>query len=322
MIQYDLIKDSRVSLLTKDLAQQLKNEQGLNIVIPDIYTAIAEEAFAVQLDGNEAPVASKILSVVIPNSVISIGSDAFSGNQLMTVHIPESVTTIGDSAFRDNKLTSVVIPASITYIDEEVFEDNLLTSVEIGSNVVSIKGEAFQGNQLKSVFIPESVIHVDKDAFDFDSLETISVPSTAIFDTDTPLEGINIVSRNSSPASPISSESMKSSIGRLYTAAFGRKPDEAGLQFWTDVAKDPLVNYKDISQDFVNSPEFSAIAAPEASSDVFTSALYQNVLGRDPDPSGLGYWTSQLNSGAQDRADVLMGFANSPENIALYETLS
>ena len=112
------------------------------------------------------------------------------------------------------------------------------------------------------------------------------------------------------------------SIGRLYTAAFGRKPDDAGLQYWINVVSDPLVSYKDVSQNFVDSPEFSAIAAPEASSEVFTSALYQNVLGREPDPSGLGYWTSKLDTGAQDRADVLMGFANSPENIALYETLA
>ena len=55
--------------------------------------------------------------------------------------------------------------------------------------------------------------------------------------------------------------------------------------------------------------------------DVFTSALYLNVLERAPDAEGLTYWTSQLDTGLQDRADVLMGFANSPENITLYETL-
>ena len=120
----------------------------------------------------------------------------------------------------------------------------------------------------------------------------------------------------------ISTNENAASIGRLYAAAFGRKADEAGLNFWLNVVSDPLVSYKDVSQNFVDSPEFSAIAAPEASSEVFTSALYQNVLGREPDPSGLGYWTSELDSGAQDRADVLMGFANSPENIALYETLA
>ena len=110
-------------------------------------------------------------------------------------------------------------------------------------------------------------------------------------------------------------------IGRLYTAAFGRVPDEGGLQYWVNVVNDPLVNYKDVSQNFVDSPEFSTIALPNASSDVFATALYKNVLGRAPDAPGLSHWTNQLNSGLQDRADVLMGFANSPENVALYETL-
>ena len=110
-------------------------------------------------------------------------------------------------------------------------------------------------------------------------------------------------------------------IGRLYTAAFGRVPDEGGLQYWINVVNDPLVSYKDVSQNFVNSPEFSAIASPNSSSDVFATALYQKVLGRAPDSSGLGYWTNLLDTGLKDRADVLMGFANSPENVALYETL-
>ena len=124
------------------------------------------------------------------------------------------------------------------------------------------------------------------------------------------------------PATTIPSETINDSIGRLYTAAFGRKPDDAGLFYWVNQVNDPLVGYKDVSQGFVDSLEFSAIAAPGASSDVFTTALYLNVLGREPDPSGLWHWTSQLDSGALDRADVLMGFANSPENIALYETLA
>ena len=58
-----------------------------------------------------------------------------------------------------------------------------------------------------------------------------------------------------------------------------------------------------------------AIAAPESSNDIFTTAFYQNVLGGEPDSSGLGYCASQLDSGIQDREDVLMGFANSPENM-------
>ena len=41
-----------------------------------------------------------ITSVIIPNTVTSIGNDAFGGNQLTSVTIPNSVTSIGNSAFR------------------------------------------------------------------------------------------------------------------------------------------------------------------------------------------------------------------------------
>ena len=49
-----------------------------------------------------------------------------------------------------------------------------------------------------------------------------------------------------------------------------------------------------------------AIAAPESSNDIFTTAFYQNVLGREPGSSGLGCWANQLDSGLQDREDILM----------------
>jgi len=111
-------------------------------------------------------------------------------------------------------------------------------------------------------------------------------------------------------------------IDRLYTAAFGRMPDDAGRQFWVEVVGDPLVTLKDVSKSFIDSQEFSSIALPGSPNEVFAEALYQNVLGREPDSLGLGYWVGLLDSGMQDRAEVLIGFADSPENIALHDALA
>ena len=47
----------------------------------------------------------------------------------------------------------------------------------------------------------------------------------------------------------------------------------------------------------------------------FVDALYLNVLGRLPDQAGLQFWTDQLSHGTT-RAVVLVGFAESPENVA------
>ena len=65
-----------------------------------------------------------ITSVIIPNTVTSIGSYAFKGNKLTNVTIPSSVTLIAASAFEDNKLTNVEIPSSITEIGDYAFADN------------------------------------------------------------------------------------------------------------------------------------------------------------------------------------------------------
>ena len=76
----------------------------------------------------------QLTSVVIPNSVTTIGTGAFGQNALTNVVIPDSVTTIGASAFRENNLTSVVIPNSVTTIGGYAFSGNNLTSVYIGAN--------------------------------------------------------------------------------------------------------------------------------------------------------------------------------------------
>ena len=44
----------------------------------------------------------------------------------------------------------------------------------------------------------------------------------------------------------------------------------------------------------------------------------KNVLGKDANTSGLIYWLGQLNSDAETRYEVLLGFAESAENKALF----
>ena len=48
----------------------------------------------------------------------------------------------------------------------------------------------------------------------------------------------------------------------------------------------------------------------------------QNVLRKLPDSSGLNYWLGQLNSGAETRYEVLLGFAESAENKALFTEIT
>ena len=99
-----------------------------------------------------------ITSVVIPNTVTSIGKAAFAYNNLTNITIPSSITSIGDKAFSVNNLTNITIPSSVTSIGDYAFFLNKLTNITIPSSVTSIGDEAFADNQITSIAFPDTPI--------------------------------------------------------------------------------------------------------------------------------------------------------------------
>ena len=154
-----------------------------NIKIPATYnekavTSIGEGAFL-----NDEEDFGGLTSVIIPNSVISIGNSAFSGcSGLTSVVIPNSVTSIGNYTFRGCiSLTSVVIPNSVTSISTGAFSGcSSLTSVVIGDSVTSIGKDAFRNcSGLTSVVIPNSVTSIGFYAFyGCSNLTSIVIPNS------------------------------------------------------------------------------------------------------------------------------------------------
>ena len=47
-----------------------------------------------------------------------------------------------------------------------------------------------------------------------------------------------------------------------------------------------------------------------------------NVLGRDYDQEGYEYWLGQLNSGVETKYELLLRFAESAENKALFTEMT
>lgn len=102
-------------------------------------------------------------------SAIIIADGVFYGcTSLTSVVIPDSVTTIGNYVFNGcTSLTSVTIGNSVTSIGLRAFYGcTRLTSVVIPNSVTSIGNEAFYCCRgLTSVVIPDSVTTIGKDAF-------------------------------------------------------------------------------------------------------------------------------------------------------------
>jgi len=108
------------------------------------------------------------------------------------------------------------------------------------------------------------------------------------------------------------------SIYRLYSV-FNRGPDSLGMGFWIEKT-DQGASITSIASGFVNSPEFNRTYGADVTNTVFLTALYNNVLHRTPDAAGLHSWENLMASGAS-RADVMVGFTDSAENIGVMASI-
>ena len=100
-------------------------------------------------------------------------------------------------------------------------------------------------------------------------------------------------------------------IVRLYFAYFLRIPDYEGLMFWIN-AYNSGGSLEAISDFFAGSEEFQQHYGA-LSNEGFVNLIYQNILGRAPDPGGYAFWVGELNSGRWTRGQVMIGFSESAE---------
>ena len=143
---------------------------------------------------------------IIPSTVISIGSYAFSGcSSLESINIPEGVTSIEYSVFSGcSSLESIDIPSSVTSIGSYAFYGcSSLESIDIPSSVISIASWTFYGcSSLESINIPEGVTSIRFSTFEgCSSLESINIPESVTSIGDFAFEGCSSLESITIPSS-------------------------------------------------------------------------------------------------------------------------
>ena len=178
------------------------NNYSGDIVIPDtvvynnmtyVVTGIGKEAFyhcdklrslvipnTVTTIGNSAFWDCSITSIELPNSVTTIGDYAFFGCSITSIELPNSVTTIGKSAFSMSRLRNIIFPNSLAAIGEDAFSKCKFTSIKLPSTLRTLGQGAFEGCEyLKSVEIPRGIRMLPLSVFSrCTSLEEVVIPNT------------------------------------------------------------------------------------------------------------------------------------------------
>ena len=128
---------------------------------------------------------NKLTSIIIPNSVTKIGTEAFCYSSITSITIPNSVTNIGTGAFYCcSSITSITIPESVTsigtnafaetgfYNDESNWEDGVLY---IDNCLIEADNRSISGEYT----IKDSTRLLANNAFyDCSKLTSITIPNT------------------------------------------------------------------------------------------------------------------------------------------------
>lgn len=106
-------------------------------------------------------------------------------------------------------------------------------------------------------------------------------------------------------------------VYRMYDSAFNRQADVNGFEGWVNAFYGGA-KMATLVDAFMNSAEFTNTygAVSGLTNTQFVTLLYNNVLNRAPDGSGLTAWVNSLNSGTS-RADVFTSFSEAQEHINL-----
>lgn len=196
--QYKVLGDGTVSIVGY-------SGSGGNIVIPSTYDAGAGDVAVTEIEALAFYFETTLTSVVIPSSVKTIGSGAFSYcSNLTDVTLSEGLLQIDNSAFSRCGITAITIPSSLELIGDEAFDQcsdlssvtltngldligplmfydcDALTSITIPSSVTTIYSRAFEDcDNLKDVTFTNGLTVIGQEMFfGCDALKSVTIPSS------------------------------------------------------------------------------------------------------------------------------------------------
>ena len=156
---------------------------GQNVVVLATVEIDSVEYPVTAIGDNAFKGCTEILSITLPEGIVSIGSYAFYENhKRQTINFPSTLKSIGSYAFGQNyNLKEVVLSEGFETLSENAFNAcSALTTASLPESVTSIGASAFYGcSLLVSVNIPSKVTAIAESTFyGCAALASLTIPAT------------------------------------------------------------------------------------------------------------------------------------------------
>jgi hypothetical protein len=99
-------------------------------------------------------------------------------------------------------------------------------------------------------------------------------------------------------------------VARDYRDVLGREPDPSGISTWTSAIISGVMRSEDLNIWLYSSVEYYNISGQ--TDDSYVTALYRHILGREPGPTDIPFWSPLVSTRGQDA--VVRGFWGSGES--------
>lgn len=122
-----------------------------------------------------------LTSVVIPSNILTIGSNAFSGNVFTGKVILDSNLTTGANAFSASNIgNNLAITSNVTKIPDSTFINANITKLSVPNTVISLGNYSFKTNNITEVNLPSSVTTMGVGVFEGNLITEFITPEKLV----------------------------------------------------------------------------------------------------------------------------------------------
>lgn len=116
-------------------------------------------------------------AIELPDSLRTIGDNAFAFTSLKSITLPDSLKNIGSNAFLGCDIKEIILPKTLESIGAYAFCGCDIEEIKLPESLKSIGAHSFNGCRIKEITLPAGLEYLGHGAFAYTDIENVTIPA-------------------------------------------------------------------------------------------------------------------------------------------------